>query len=127
VVSPKIYDQAGREVFQYLSYPSITADGKIKLNTFAEQATFMQSQPQYTGEQVYYRQTVFDNSPLSTVEKTMQPGNNYAGSGKGNSIKYESNGANEVRIWTIGSAINSIPSITEDFMRLLLYIGEYYY
>ncbi|MBK7885357.1 MAG: hypothetical protein IPJ81_17415 [Chitinophagaceae bacterium] len=123
VVSPKIYDQAGREVFQYLSYPSASADGKIKLNAFAEQAAFMQSQPQYAGEKVYYNQTIFDNSPLNNVEKTMQPGNNYAGSARGNSMKYESNGANELRIWTIASAINSIPSVTGFYAAASLYRG----
>lgn len=109
MVSPWEYDNAGREVYKYLSYPSATNDGKIKLNPFADQNGFMKGQ--YAGEQVFYNQTVFDNSPLSKIEKTMAAGNSFAGSGRGTDIKYEANGANEVRIWTINASVGSAPLV----------------
>lgn len=123
IVLARIYDNVGREKFKYLPYPSTTGDGKIKQDPFAEQAAYFQSQPQYSGEQVFYNKTDFDNSPLSEVEKTMHVGNSYAGSNRGAQAKYESNVLNEVRVWSVVSNINATPTLNGFYDPATLYRG----
>lgn len=122
-VSPKLYDAMGREGQTYLSYASPAADGKLKLNPFAEQASFLQGLPQYAGEQVYYSTTIYDNSPLSNVEKALPVGNSYGGSNRGITFKYESNGINEVAVWSVDQNINAIPSFSGYYPAAVLYRG----
>ncbi|HEY6504584.1 MAG TPA: DUF6443 domain-containing protein [Chitinophagaceae bacterium] len=109
MVMPVIYDEFGRVQYQYLPYiqtaGTSTADGKFKLNPFADQATFYQNttmNPGFTGEQVYYGKTNFEASPLNRVEKTMAAGNSWTGNSRGIEQKYLINTtADAVRIWTI--------------------------
>ena len=79
LVSPVIYDEYGREKYNYLPFVSSAADGNFKLNPFSQQQSFMQSQ--YTGEQVFYSITEYEASPLNRVVKTMAAGNSWAGNG----------------------------------------------
>lgn len=101
-VSMHVYDAFGRESLTYLPYAqntSITNDGKLKLDPFATQSAFMQTQ--FPGEQVFYGQTIFEASPLSRPLKTLAPGNSWAGSNRGVSMSYETNVTDEVISWTI--------------------------
>lgn len=117
VVAPVIYDEFGREHFQYLPYSYIgnAADntdknGLFKTNPFVEQNLFystgyntLQQQPAFIGENVFYGQTDFEASPLNRVEKTMQAGNSWVGSNRGVQRQYLINTIEDaVRIWTIG-------------------------
>ena len=109
MVSTNLYDEYGREVQQYLPSPANNTgsntsiiDGKFKLNPFNQQATFMQQQFGGQGETYFYSQTNLEASPLNRVEKTMAPGNNWVGSGKGVITKYWFNTAvDDVRKWTV--------------------------
>ena len=107
--------------YKYLPYPSTTNDGKVKPTAFTEQKGFMQSQ--FAGEQVYYSQTLFENSPLSRVKKAMAAGNSFAGSNRGTEIKQEANVANEVIVWTINAATGSIPATAGYYDASSLYRG----
>lgn len=145
MVSPIIYDQYGRESYQYLPYVqttgSSTSDGKFKTNPFADQKTFYSSiypaqQSAYSGEQVFYNQTQFEQSPLNRITKTLAAGNSWAGSDKGIGMQYLINTtADDVKIWNIGydstiscgitttgdaSTIN-IPTITTSYPAGSLY------
>ncbi len=113
LVTPVVYDAFGREVYKYLPYVASTgntSDGGLKQDPFTDQKNFYQNiyptqQPAYAGEQVYYGQTVYEASPLNRVLQTMAPGNSWAGSGKGVSIKYlVSTAADSVEIWNIDTA-----------------------
>lgn len=113
LVAPVTYDAFGRETFKYLPYAQSTgvqtADGLFKTDAFADQATFYQNttlNPGLAGEQVYYSQTIFEASPLNRIERTMAPGNSWAGSGVGIQQKYLINTEPDVvRIWSIGSGL----------------------
>src|SRR5579871_3373382 len=91
LVTPVVYDPFGREVYKYLPYAAgsgNTMDGGLKQDPFTDQKNFYQNsypaeQPAYTGEQVYYGQTVYEASPLNRPLQTMSPGNSWAGSGVG--------------------------------------------
>ncbi|MDR6338931.1 RHS repeat-associated protein [Filimonas zeae] len=117
VVAPSIYDEFGRERFQYLpySYTDNAADntdknGLFKSNPFEEQSLFYstryntaQQQPAFAGESVFYNQTNFEASPLNRAEKIMQAGNSWLGSNRGVQQQYLVNTADDaVRVWTIG-------------------------
>ncbi|MDR3714785.1 MAG: DUF6443 domain-containing protein, partial [Puia sp.] len=75
VVTPVVYDPFGRELTKYLPYTAQTGntqDGGFKPDPFTDQQNFFQNvypteQPAYTGEQVYYGQTVYEPSPLNRV------------------------------------------------------------
>lgn len=109
IVSPVKYDAFGREVFKYLPYAQTTStntsDGSFKTDPFNNQSSFYSNSvlnPSIQGEQVYYSKTEFEASPLNRITKTQAPGNSWAGSGKGVSLEYLVNDANDaVRIWNI--------------------------
>lgn len=115
LVSMHHYDEFGREPYAYLPYVQTasgtnTNDGKFKADPFANQATFMAGQ--FSGEAVFYNQTVLENSSLGRPLKSMAAGNSWAGSNRGIAMGYEINAASEVRIWTIASTIGSFPAST---------------
>lgn len=100
LVTPVIYDEEGREAYQYLPYVSPVSNGAFKTNAFSEQATFMQAQ--YPGEQVYYNRTEFDASPLNRTIKAFSAGNSWAKEGGNRPVEtqYLTNStADAVRIW----------------------------
>lgn len=99
IVSSNVYDEFGREAVKYMPYISAASDGNFKLDPFTQQLSF--NQVLYNGEQVFYSQTEFEASPLNRPLKSMAPGNSWGGNGRGLSISYEINDANEVRIWDI--------------------------
>lgn len=109
VVSPVEYDQYGREVHKYLPFAANTAggnnsvnDGGFKLNPFQQQATFMTAQYGMQNETFFYSKVDVEASPLGRAEKTMAPGNSWAGSNRGVSAKYWLNmPADDVRKWTV--------------------------
>ncbi|RXK86635.1 DUF6443 domain-containing protein [Filimonas effusa] len=106
LVSPVVYDAFGREAYKYLPYAAEN-NGAFKINPFAQQQSSMQDQ--YPGEQVYYGQTDYEASPLNRVLKTFAPGNSWAGSQRGIATAYETAGANEVAIFTIGLDETALP------------------
>ena len=107
IVAPVVYDAFGRQAYTYLPYASPEASGDFKIDPFRQQATEMQNN--YPGEQVYYAQTNYEPSPLNRVQKTMAPGNSWAGNGRGVTISYEANAGNEVVIWNIDASHGAIP------------------
>jgi RHS repeat-associated protein len=111
MVNAVVYDEFGRQQYEYLSAPANNtggntsiADGLFKLNPFQQQAAFMQQQYGNQNETFYYGHKVFELSPLNRVAKSFAPGNSWAGS-EGNDehgIKYKylfNTGTDEVRIW----------------------------
>lgn len=112
MVAPNIYDEYNREVYQYLPFTSTTSDGQFKYNGFAEQNNFLKNlyDGDNNGEKVYYSKTDFEVSPVGRATKKMEPGNSWAGSGRGVVQTIELNVLNEVVNWTIGSTSGSVPS-----------------
>lgn len=124
IVSMHVYDDFGRETQTYLPYVqttggSITNNGLFKVDPFANQASFLQTQ--YLGEQVFYNQTILEASPLNRPLKTMAAGNSWAGNNRGVSIGYEINVANEVRLWDIAYVNGAIPTTTSSYNAGELY------
>jgi RHS repeat-associated protein len=78
IVTPVLYDEFGREALKYSPYASLSSDGGLKMNPFAEQAAFMQAQ--FPAEQFFYAKSVIEPSPLGRIVKTFAPGNSWAGS-----------------------------------------------
>lgn len=105
LVSMHLYDEYGREGYQYLPYVSSTNTGTLKASPYSEQSGFMATQ--YSGEQVYYSKTLYEASPLGRPLQALAAGNSWAGSGRGVSYSYELNGSTEVRLWTIAEAAGS--------------------
>jgi RHS repeat-associated protein len=107
VVTAHTYDAFGREARQYLPFNANNnmgntsiADGKFKLNPFAQQQAFMQQQ--HPDEQYFYGETQFEASPLNRPVKTMAPGNNWQGAGRGVQTRYLVNtAADSVWVWKV--------------------------
>ena len=77
-----VYDSYSREQIKYLPSPANNtggntsiADGKFKINPFAQQATFATGQ--YTGETYFYGKTNFEPSPLNRPTESYAPGNSW--------------------------------------------------
>jgi RHS repeat-associated protein len=102
IVSPVVYDAFGRESYKYLPYVSAESNGSFKLDPLTAQTTFMASQ--YSGESIYYSQTLYEASPLNRIVKSMAPGNSWADTAHGIKMQYLINDNDDsVRIWTIAN------------------------
>jgi RHS repeat-associated protein len=113
MVAYATFDDYGREVLKYLPYISSGTDGYLKTNPFLEQQIYYSTPSlnnnQYTGEQVYYNQTIPEASPLNRPDTIMAPGNSWAGSKRGTRYQYLVNTTDIVMYWTITDAPGSIP------------------
>ena len=125
LVSATVYDELGRETYKYLPFVSsttsggteITDNGSFKLNPFQQQAAFMNVQYGTQGEQYFYGQTDFDNSPLNRPIKAFDPGNSWVGSRASTTSAEKSvqglyqfnTTADALIIWTIGSQQGLVP------------------
>ncbi len=116
LVSPVLYDEFGREVFKYISYPSLQSDGLFKMDAFNDQKISMQNQ--FQGEQVFYAKSIYEKSPLNRPAKSFAAGNSWAGSEgtsseKSTQHKYLLNNTNDaVRIWAISN--NALTYVNDD-------------
>jgi hypothetical protein len=108
VVIQNVYDQYGREAVKYLPY-AINSDGKFRPAALAELASF--NATQFPDEQYFYNRTVFEPSPLNTVQAVYAPGNSWTGSNRGMTFKNWSNTTtDDIRIWTVTDIVNSFGS-----------------
>ncbi|GAB3423661.1 DUF6443 domain-containing protein [Niabella aquatica] len=115
LVTPVLYDEFGREQYQFLPFAANNAggntslsDGLFKINPYAQQQQFMNSQygSQGNDKNYGYSQTVFEASPLNRVLEQYAPGENWAGtvstSKHGIKTGYWINTATDaVRIWNV--------------------------
>lgn len=84
LVSPVLYDEAGREQNTYLPFAAnntggntAVSDGKFKFNPFQQAVTFCSSQ--YPGETWNYSHILFEASPVNRPAEVFAPGNSWAG------------------------------------------------
>lgn len=102
IITPVEYDDYGREQYKYMPYVANASDGILRINPFTEQKAYLETQYANPAEQIFYSKTNFEASPLNRVEKTMAPGNSWAGNNIGIEQKYLVNIANdEVVKWGI--------------------------
>lgn len=121
LVNFNVYDEFGREKFNYLPFVANTSggnsslnDGGYKTNPLAQQLSFY-SDPngilKGQGETVFYEITDFEPSPLKRTIKKMPAGNNWAGAGRGTETKYWRNAVNDaVRVWDVSDNPNQFGS-----------------
>jgi RHS repeat-associated protein len=104
IVTPFVYDNYGRESFQYLPYVSTENTGLFKTDPIASQQAFMQGHYGDQGESSFFSKAIFESSPLGRPIKVMAPGISWAGSNRGIETKYWFNTtADDVKIWEIES------------------------
>ncbi len=114
MVTMNVYDPLGRESTKYMPYISPSNTGNFKTDPFSEQNSF--NNTQFSGEQYYYGQTVYEPSPLDRPSATFAPGSSWIGGNRGVSIQYLINtAADSVRIWVISSAPGSIPTTSSTY------------
>lgn len=109
LVTPVVYDELGREKYKYMPYAS-GSDGNFKPDPFPASIYSGTGvlQQLYPGEKYFYTQVNYEASPLSRVEKTMSPGNNWVGSSRGIQTQYLVNTTDDsVRLWSI--CFNALP------------------
>lgn len=128
MVSPILYDEFGRETYNYLTFIAIdsnTTTGKFKANPFNEQASFYSNStynPGLTDEQVFYNKSVFEPSPLNRVDTAFAAGNSWGGSHIGIvSQPFINTAADSVRIWTISTTIGATPNTSAKYGANLLF------
>ena len=121
MVMPVVYDELGREQYQYLPFAANNtgsntsmSDGKFKLNPFQQDSAF--NKGLFSDETYYYSKTVFEASPAARPLETYAPGNNWVGTAsqsseanrRGIKAKYWVNTTTDsVRIWTVTDINNS--------------------
>ncbi|MFX1707201.1 DUF6443 domain-containing protein [Chitinophaga sp. CC14] len=110
LVSPQIFDAYGRQPLTYLPYVQTTgntSDGKFKSTPFTSQRTFLQDpalNPSGAGENIFYGQQIYNETPSSPVIKSFSPGNSWANEGgKKASQQYPfvNTVSDSVRVWDL--------------------------
>jgi len=110
VVTPVVYDNFGREIYNYLPYVPKTGntnDGKFKTDPFNAQKAFYQDAvmaPGAVGETVYYDEKEYEPSPLDRPVKTFSAGNSWARPGGNRPVQIDylvNAAADSVRIWDL--------------------------
>lgn len=101
-VAPLRYDDFGREAYKFMPYVATVSDGSFHANPFVEQKAYLGTQYANPAEQVFYSKINFEASPLNREEKSMAPGNSWAGNNVGIEKKYLVNVPNDaVVVWNI--------------------------
>jgi RHS repeat-associated protein len=110
LVAPVVYDAFGREQYKYLPYVQQSGnlgDGKFKTDPFNSQKAFYQNgvlNPGVIGENIYYGQQEFEQSPLNRPLKVYSAGNSWAS--RPVEMRYQINSvADSVRLWNIGTGM----------------------
>jgi len=108
IVTAIEYDVFGRQEKEYLPYaPTTTASLNYKPNALTDVGTFYNT-PTYENTLNPYNQKEFEKSPLSQVLKQAAPGNDWAmGSGHEIKLNYQTNTANEVKLYKVTTLWNS--------------------
>jgi RHS repeat-associated protein len=106
------YDAAGRVVKDFIPYPSISnPGGGYHADAATEQPAFIRNFFGESSTAPTWSETVYDNSPLNRIMKTMRPGQSWAGSNIGVSAVYDFNYDTEkVHIWNLDYSNSAIPS-----------------
>ncbi len=113
MVAPQVYDEYGREAFQFMPYVANTNDGLLKYDPFTAQQSFNTSMYGAQGETFFYNKTEFEPSPLNRPIKAMAAGNSWVGNNKGVEQQYLINTIDDaVRIWNIDDLPNALPTTT---------------
>jgi RHS repeat-associated protein len=109
MVSTSFYDNYGRVVQQYLPYTDNLATGNFRLDAATQQPAFYNSYFSNT-ESFYYSAAVYENSPLNRAFMQTAPGKTWTGNNKGTRAVPRTNRlAEDVKLFTIGTAIGSVP------------------
>lgn len=111
VVAPILYDEFGRQQYNYLPYVPLsgnTNDGKFKTDPFNAQKDFYLNKtynPAIQGEKIYYNEIEFEQSPLNRVLYKYGAGNNWSkNSGHAIQHQYQFNTIDDsVRIFTLSN------------------------
>ncbi|WP_205529502.1 DUF6443 domain-containing protein [Taibaiella koreensis] len=106
IVQPHVYDELGREQYQYLPYTRqpFLSDGIADHVAYYNLSNFYNG----AGEPPYSRVET-ESSPLNRVLRKSAPGAGWVGAGRGIRHEYRFNEANEIRLWTIGNAATDLP------------------
>ncbi|WP_245565712.1 DUF6443 domain-containing protein, partial [Terrimonas ferruginea] len=126
LTSTVVYDELGREQYQFLPAPASTTngnasvtDGLFKRNPFEQQNAFYSSSNAALnpiagqGETYYYGKTEFEASPLSRPLKGMSAGNSWVGASRGVQTAYVHNTTTDaVRIWNLGAVSGDFADYT---------------
>ena len=126
-IQPVSVSDLGVVNMQFLPYAAQTGntnDGKFKTSPLSADSTFYKSQ--FSNEQIYYGQQLFDASPLNRVIKQLAPGNSWGGSNKGIGSSTRTNTtADSVRLWTIAiSSEDDVPTTTSIYQAGTLMVQE---
>lgn len=127
LIIPVVYDQMGREQFKYLPFVSnivqlgdTTNNGSFKITAFQQDSVF--NKVQFSGESYYYGQSDFEKSPLGRATASYAPGNSWVGNSVGGKMQYLMNAVSDsVQLWTIASAIQSLPVRVSTYTANQLY------
>lgn len=109
MVTIETYDPFGRETTSYLPYTSPSQNGNYKTDPLSEQSNF--NAAQFTGEQFFYGQTVYEASALNRVVTTYPAGANWVGANRGVQGQLQVNTISDsVQIWNISPTQGSLPT-----------------
>lgn len=134
LIEHHVYDNMGRESYQYLPYAYPTTAGShggLHGAARSDVQNFFSGTP---GEEPYTK-TEFEPSPLGRVTRVLMPGHNWVGSNRGKYFRYETNDAWIVSIgttfytikggyprWTIANTPGALPQCQGDYQEGELYI-----
>lgn len=114
IVTHTEYDAFGRQSKEYLPYSiSNTGIGNIRTNALTETGSFYNT-PKYENTPNPFSEKLLEPSPLNRTLKQAAPGNDWKlSSGREIKMDYQSNAANDVKLFTAGALWNTTLGLYE--------------
>ena len=117
IITPKDYDDFGRQIIDYLSYPlsnNSTVYSRISMASSLAALNGTYNVPKYDNTAKPYSEKLFENSPLNRVLKQAAPGNGWEmTSGHEVKLDYKSNAVGEVKLYKATAAWDPVLGLYE--------------
>ncbi|WP_217695382.1 DUF6443 domain-containing protein [Belliella pelovolcani] len=123
IVQPVVYDQAGREKYGLMAYPSAGTTGKFKLSPGTEYNSRLATI--YANEGNFFTRIQYEKSPRGKQEKVSAPGNSWSGSNRGVTSNERPNTLSEdVKILKYANPTASKPTLVGAYPAGDLWVSE---
>lgn len=111
LITPMVYDEMGRQQFNYMPYISEKDDGILRIDVLKEQSEFLATR---YPDNTFFSKVEYEKNLLGRTVKSSAAGNSWIGSERGVKQFYDFNSTDDqVVVWSIGfdpNFDNNIPS-----------------
>lgn len=122
IIQPLVFDNYGRQVFNYLPYRQNVTSGAFRTSAISDQATFYNDNTNKVADDSRpYVENIFEDSPVGRVKETYSPGSDWHTNNRKITVNLKTNNANTIRYWYV---LNNKPVSARYYDASALFIRE---